>query len=172
VRGGMMPTFLDRFLWMMGLQCALGVLFLLIAGWQLRPRFRRQEESRPWVMWFSRTMRRPRWLNRPKCGTDAMLWKERHFARTDLFTKLVVLPATILLTVSVILGGDFDERVKHSFSSVWERGYTAFSRDPIELNNALYAIGRATATAASDARAKGHFADGPDITRPAAADLP
>ena len=54
-----------------------------------------------------------------------MLWKERHFARTDVFTKLVVLPATILLTVSVILSGQFDEKVVRSFSAVWQRGYNA-----------------------------------------------
>ena len=139
-RVGPPPPFLDQFLWMMGLQCALGVLFLLIAGWQLRPTFRRQEESRPWVNWFLRKARRPRWLARPECGTDAMLWKERHFARTDLFTKLVVLPATILLTVTVLLGGDFDEKVTSSFSSVWHHGYTARSQEPILLNDTLYAI--------------------------------
>jgi ABC-type transport system involved in multi-copper enzyme maturation permease subunit len=137
---GVPPTFLDQFLWMMGLQCALGVIFLLIAGWQLRPTFRRQEESRPWVTWFSRKVRRPRWLNRPECGTDAMLWKERHFARTDLFTKLVVLPATILLTVAVLLSGDLDEKVMRSFSSVWQQGYTSRSREPIDLNDWLHAV--------------------------------
>ena len=114
---------------MMGLQCALGVLFLLIAGWQLRPTFRRQEDRRPWTTWFSGKVRRPRWLRRPECGADAMLWKERHFARTDLFTKLVVLPATILLTVSVFLGAGFDEKVMRSFSSVWRHGYTAHSQE-------------------------------------------
>jgi ABC-type transport system involved in multi-copper enzyme maturation permease subunit len=137
---GVPPTFLDQFLWMMGLQCALGVILLLIAGWQLRPTFRRQEESRPWVTWFSRKVRRPRWLNRPECGTDAMLWKERHFARTDLFTKLVVLPATILLTVAVLLSGDLDEKVMRSFSSVWQQGYTSRSREPIDLNEWLHAV--------------------------------
>jgi ABC-type transport system involved in multi-copper enzyme maturation permease subunit len=140
MRGGPPPPFFDQFLWMMGLQCALAVIFLLIAGWQLRPTFRRQEESRPWATWFSFKVRRPRWLGRPECGTDAMLWKERHFARTDVFTKLVVLPSTILLTVSVLLGGDFDEKVVHSFSSVWQHGYTAHSEEPIPLNKALYAI--------------------------------
>ena len=140
MRGGPPPAFLDQLLWMMGLQCALAVLFLLIASWQLRPTFRRQEESRPWVAWFSRNLRRPRWLSRPECGTDAMLWKERHFARTDLFTKFVVLPATILLTVSVLLGGRFDEKVMRSFSSIWHSGYTARLDAPIELHDSLCAI--------------------------------
>jgi len=51
-----------------------------------------------------------------------MLWKERHFARTDVFTKLAVLPATILLTVYVIRYWQFDETVVHSFSAVWHYG--------------------------------------------------
>jgi ABC-type transport system involved in multi-copper enzyme maturation permease subunit len=134
MRVGLPTAFFDQFLWMMGLQWALGVLFLLIASWQLRPTFRRQEESQPWVTWFFRKIRRPRWLSRPECGTDAMLWKERHFARTDLFTKLVVLPATIFLTVSVILSGDFDEKVVRSLSAVWARGYNSRSPESSSLN--------------------------------------
>ena len=53
----------------------------------------------------------PALARRPECGNDAMLWKERHFASTDLFTKLVVLPATIVLTVIVLLQGELDEKL-------------------------------------------------------------
>ena len=70
----------------------------------------------------------PALARRPECGNDAMLWKERHFARTDLFTKLVVLPATIVLTVFVLLQGELDEKVVRSFMSVWRFGYTALAR--------------------------------------------
>ena len=107
---------------MVGLQLGAAVLFILIAAWRLRPVFRRQEESRPRLTWFAERARTPRWLNRPECGSDAMLWKEKHFARTDVFTKLVLLPATIILTVTVILGGRFDETVVRSFSAVWSEG--------------------------------------------------
>jgi ABC-type transport system involved in multi-copper enzyme maturation permease subunit len=131
---GAMPTFLEQLIWMIGLQCALAVFFLLIASWQLRPTFRRQEASRRWLTWFSDKARRPRWLGRPECGSDAMLWKERHFARTDLFTKLVVLPATIILTVFLILQGDLDEKVVRSFTSVWQSGYSALSPEPVLFN--------------------------------------
>jgi hypothetical protein len=84
--GGIPTPVFDQFLWMIGLQFGLAVLFLLIAAWQLRPTFRRQEESRRRVAWFSNRLSRVRWLNRPECGADAMLWKESHFARTDVFT--------------------------------------------------------------------------------------
>ena len=66
-----------------------------------------------------------------------MLWKERYFARTDVFTKLVLLPATILLTVTVILGGRFDETVRESFLDVWSKGYAVSTRDTLALNGTL-----------------------------------
>jgi ABC-type transport system involved in multi-copper enzyme maturation permease subunit len=131
---------LDPFIWMVGLQFAAGAFFLLIAVWQLRPTFRRQEESSGRLFGFASKLRRPRWLSRPTCGADAMLWKERHFARTDVFTKLAVLPATILLTVCVLLGGGLDESVPRSFSAVWHRGYSSRSMEPVDLNDTLCAI--------------------------------
>jgi hypothetical protein len=115
---------LDPFLWMVGLQCALGIVFLLIAVCQLRPTFRRQASSSRWLSWFGREHRGPRWLRRPACGADAMLWKERHFARTDVFTKLVVLPATIILTVFLALMGEFDEKVVGAFKELIHHGYS------------------------------------------------
>src|SRR5262249_24826028 len=133
-------TLVDQLAWMVGLQFALGVLFLAIAAWRLRPIFRRQEESRRWLTWFSPETRRPRWLRRPECGADAMRWKERHFARTDVFTKLVVLPATIVLTVCVILGGGLDEKLARSCHGVWQHGYNTVHRAPIELNEVLCTV--------------------------------
>jgi ABC-type transport system involved in multi-copper enzyme maturation permease subunit len=132
--------FFDHFLWMMAQQCALGAIFLLIAAWQLRPTFRRQEESGRRLNWFSEKAKRPRWLRRPECGVDAMLWKERQFTRTDRFTKLVVLPATIILTVMVLLTGDLDESIMRSISSVRSLGYTARAGEPIALNRWLQAV--------------------------------
>ena len=130
----------DLYCWMVGFQLGAAAIFILIASWRLRPVFRRQEESRPRVTWFAPRARRPRWLNRPECGSDAMLWKERHFARTDVFTKLVLLPATIILTVYVILGARFDETVVHSFRAVWSVGYRASSAYTLELHDELCVI--------------------------------
>ncbi len=134
------PGFIELYLWMVGLQIGVGLLFILIAARVLRPTFRRQEESQPRLTWFSPRGRRPRWLRRPECGSDAMLWKERHFARTDVFTKLVLLPATIILTVCVILGGGFDEKVLDAFANVWRNGYSASSSGSLPLNRILCAI--------------------------------
>jgi ABC-type transport system involved in multi-copper enzyme maturation permease subunit len=135
------PTpFFDQLIWMMAQQCALGAIFLLVAAWQLRPTFRRQEEAGRRVTWFSEKSKRPRWLRRPECSSDAMLWKERYFVRTDRFTKLVVLPATIILTVIVLLVGDLDEKVARSFASVRHDGYTSQSGEPIALNQWLKSV--------------------------------
>jgi ABC-type transport system involved in multi-copper enzyme maturation permease subunit len=130
----------DAFLWMAGLQLACGLVFLIVAVWQLRPTFRRQESSGPRLTWFNPRWRRPRWLRRPACGADAMLWKERHFTRTDVFTKLFVLPATILLTVGVILIGRFDETVVRSMNELWRQGISAPSFARQELNENLRAV--------------------------------
>jgi ABC-type Na+ efflux pump permease subunit len=69
-----------------------------------------------------------------------MLWKERYFARTDFFTKLVVLPATIFLTVCVILGGGFDETVGRSLLDVWNNGYRGGSSAAAALHETLTEI--------------------------------
>ncbi len=140
MRGGGLATMLDSFVWMVGLQLALGTFFLSVAVWQLRPTFRRQEESTRRLFGARSKLRRPRWLNRPECGADAMLWKERHFARTDFFTKMVVLPATVFLTVCVLLAGRFDELVRHSFADVWQRGYSSFSHERTHFNETLCAV--------------------------------
>jgi hypothetical protein len=130
-------SFLELYFWMVGMQFGASVFFILIAAWRLRPIFRRQEESRPRLTWFGSRARTPRWLKRPECGPDAMLWKERHFARTDVFTKLVLLPATIILTVTVILGGRFDELVRRSFVDLWWMRYPAGTGDMLTLNTTL-----------------------------------
>jgi ABC-type transport system involved in multi-copper enzyme maturation permease subunit len=134
------PSFFELYCWMVGLQVGAGVLFILIAAWRLRPVFRRQEESRPRHTWFAARVRPTRWLNRPECGSDAMLWKEKHFVRTDVFTKLVVLPATIVLTVYVILGAEFDETFIHSLSAVWSRGYGASNLGTLKFHDALCSL--------------------------------
>jgi ABC-type transport system involved in multi-copper enzyme maturation permease subunit len=134
------PSLYILYFWMVGLQLGAAVIFILIAAWRLRPVFRRQEESPPRLNWFAPRGHRPRWLNRPQCGSDAMLWKERFFARTDIFTKLVLLPATILLTVFVIFGLRFDETVLQAFADAWARGYTANNPYARDLHDALCII--------------------------------
>jgi ABC-type transport system involved in multi-copper enzyme maturation permease subunit len=131
---------LDPFLWMVGLQLAAGVFFLLVAMMQLRPTFRRQETSARRLAWFGPRQRPSRWLRRPACGEDAMLWKERHCVRTDVFTKLFVLPATIILTVGVILASGLDDNVVRCFNELVRTGYPSPSFARSELNDTLRAI--------------------------------
>lgn len=107
------------------------VLVFLWAVARLRPTFRKQEGSTPRFSWFASSRRTRRRAHAPACGDDAMLWKERYFMRTDVFTKLVVLPATIILTVLAVLGSGIDESLLYSIRAWLEGGATGlgFSQD-------------------------------------------
>jgi ABC-type transport system involved in multi-copper enzyme maturation permease subunit len=126
--GGLTALVAEQLAWMVGLQFGAAVLLIWMAVWQLRPTFRRHEATQPRRKWFegkrtdTRKARPPRWYDRPECGGDAMEWKERHFARTDVFTKLVVLPATVLVTVFLVLAVGIDESLLRAFSDLWNRG--------------------------------------------------
>ena len=114
--------------WMAGLQLATAALMILIAVWRLRPTFRRHEATQARRTWFARKEgqpgRRRRWWDRPECGEDAMAWKERHFAgNSDIFTKLVVLPATILVSVFMALVVGVDETIPRAFTDLWNGGF-------------------------------------------------
>ena len=118
----------EQLAWMVGLQLGTAALFVWLSVWQLRPTFRRHEATQPRRKWFewkktkNRKVRPPRWYDRPECGGDAMAWKERYFARTDVFTKLVVLPATIFVSVLLVLAVGIDETLPRAFSDIWNRG--------------------------------------------------
>jgi ABC-type transport system involved in multi-copper enzyme maturation permease subunit len=95
-----------EFEWMVGLQLGGAALLLLLAVWRLRPTFRRQEEAPVRLRWFpgrEAKDRRPRWFARPECRGDAILWKERYFAPTDRFTRLVLLPAIALVSLPLAI---------------------------------------------------------------------
>jgi len=130
----------EAFLWLVGLQTTAGLLFLLVAMQQLRPAFRRQETGNRRVTWFVRTPRRTRWLRRPECGSDAMLWKECHFAKTDVFTKLFVLPSTVLLTIFLIFASGIDESFWHALKELYSNGYTGGLVARNQLNQTLRLI--------------------------------
>ena len=80
----------------------------LLAIWRLRPIFRRQEETRPRRKWFrsakaaaggAAAMARPA----RSAATTRSLWKERYFAPVDRFTRFVLLPAIIVITLPLAL---------------------------------------------------------------------
>lgn len=139
LRGGA-TAILEAFLWMVGLQAAMGGVLLLLAVQQLRPTFRRQETGTQRLNWFGPKLRRHRGMHRPECGSDAMLWKECQFARTDVFTKLVVLPATILLTVVILLTSGVDEWTWGAIKELFHEGYWGHFGARQSLNHSLRQI--------------------------------
>lgn len=136
-RVGLSPWMFQDVAWMVGLQLAASAVLLGMAVWQLRPAFRRHEATQPRRRWFeprkARAPRPPRWYDRPECGGDAMTWKERYFARTDIFTKLFVLPATVLVSVALVMSVGLDESLIGAFADLWRKGWRGWGSD----NNAF-----------------------------------
>lgn len=137
MRGSRLITSLavEQFAWMVGLQLGMAALMIALAVWRLRPAFRRHEATQPRRKWFewkdkaSRASRPPRWLARPDCGDDAMGWKERHFARSDVFTKMVVLPSTVLVSVLLVLCVGIDESLLRTVSDLWTGRLRGWGQD-------------------------------------------
>ncbi len=107
---------------MVGLQLGGAFLFLLLAIWRLRPIFRRQEESTGRRRWFrSRKLRQRRggWFAaHPECGDDPIAWKERYFAPVDRFTRFVLLPAIIVITLPLALVTEVEGRISSASCSI------------------------------------------------------
>ena len=122
-----LSTWSLRFEWMVTTQIVGAILLLLLAIRQLRPTFRRQADTPARRTWFSTRVarRRMRWLARPACGDDGVLWKERYFAPGDIFTKLVLLPAVILVTVPLALLTEVEGRMSQVFLDLWRNGWNA-----------------------------------------------
>jgi ABC-type transport system involved in multi-copper enzyme maturation permease subunit len=113
------------FEWMVGLQLAGASLLLLLAAWRLRPTFRRQEDTPARRTWFGNAgarRRRRRFFARPECGADAVLWKERYFAPADIFTKLVLLPAIVIVTLPLALITDAYGGLGEVTMDLWRNG--------------------------------------------------
>src|SRR5262245_7452150 len=112
---------------MVGIQLTFSLLFMGLAIWLLRPVFRRQQDRPARTTWFRRGKQRVATRRRvfavPPCGDDAMGWKERHFTRTDVFTKLFVMPATAVAAVFLILASQIDETCGRAFTDLWRQGY-------------------------------------------------
>src|SRR5262249_35461396 len=117
--GPPMSWFLSELPSMVGLQVGGASLMLLLAIRRLRPTFRRQEETPARRTWFSARNRwrpRSRWFTVPACGRDAVLWKERYFAPADVFTKMVLLPAIIIVTLPLALVTEVEGRLSQVLS--------------------------------------------------------
>jgi ABC-type transport system involved in multi-copper enzyme maturation permease subunit len=119
-----MPALVDRTLSMVGAQLVGAALLLLLAIWRLRPTFRRQEETPARRTWFSsRKGRLRRRSAQPDCGDDPIWWKEHYFAPFDRFTRLVLLPAIVFITLPLTVMTAIQSEA--AVASFWWRGFEA-----------------------------------------------
>jgi hypothetical protein len=107
--------------WMVGLQLLCMAVLLVVASWRLRPIFRHQEETPARTTW-SRARKGRRRRAHPECGHDAILWKERYFAPSDIFTKLVLLPAIVAVTLPLILCTEIAGGFGDLLYDLWRHG--------------------------------------------------
>jgi ABC-type transport system involved in multi-copper enzyme maturation permease subunit len=136
----LVSTSTPEFQWMVGIQLGGAALLLLLAVWRLRPTFRRQEETparRSWFVGRNIGQKRGRWFVRPECGNDAVLWKERYFAPTDRFTRLVVLPAIVVVTLPLALLTEVQGDLFRVISDVCLSGLSA---SPTARENLVWAL--------------------------------
>ena len=120
-------TLFEALAWMMGLHMAFGAIFVTLAVARLRPGFRDDEGSPRSLGGLGRALRGRRFLPRPACGDDAMLWKERYVSRTSAITKAA--SALIMLVVGALLAYHTLDFALPAFSEVLESGYGAVSGD-------------------------------------------
>jgi ABC-type transport system involved in multi-copper enzyme maturation permease subunit len=107
---------LSNILWMIGLQMGFGSVMLGLAILRLRPASRREGGA------ARITARSLRFLRRPRCLNDAMLWKECFVAKSPLSNQI----ATTL--VFLVVGGmmvyfSYDS-FKAAFRELLDQGYT------------------------------------------------
>jgi ABC-type transport system involved in multi-copper enzyme maturation permease subunit len=110
------PELPGRLAWMAGWQVTLGLGFLAIAVWRLRPSFGGTERGRapmPTIL--------PRLFRRREIGSDPMLWKEFHVARSGLVIRLFGLLLAVF--AAVFLGDALLDHGRASFAEVAKYGY-------------------------------------------------
>lgn len=116
-------AFYEAALWMMGLQAFAGALMVLLAVARLRPIFRKEGERSRLFNRLGAVSRGRRFLSRPECGDDAMLWKERYVSRTSASTKL--LGGLVLLACLLGVFYGTYEFARPAFIELQMYGYTS-----------------------------------------------
>src|SRR6185503_3041173 len=88
--------------WTIGSQVAYGTLFVALAGWQVRPAYRRQEGRAGRLSRPDRAVRR--WFPVRPCGDRPVYWKEAFFApaASGLGGRLV--RQAVFLTLAIGVG--------------------------------------------------------------------
>ena len=116
-------AFYEAVLWMMGLQAFAGALMVLLAIARLRPIFRKEGGRSRLSKGLHAVSRGRRFLARPECGDDAMLWKERYVSRTSASIKL--LGGLVILACLIGVSYGTYEFARPAFIELRENGYTS-----------------------------------------------
>jgi ABC-type transport system involved in multi-copper enzyme maturation permease subunit len=140
----------------LAVQVAWGTLFATLAALSVRSAAREDRGRRKWTSWLGGLTRRRRWLPRPDCGDNGMIWKELHVARTGGLTKTAVaFVATIAL--GFLAWGTFElfmpaytEMMNEGYfiNQGWaRRNFNAFIRGASGVIYVIYALGVASGAA-------------------------
>jgi ABC-type transport system involved in multi-copper enzyme maturation permease subunit len=151
IRGSTLPALIQ---WMIGLQVAYGLLFVLLAVLRLRP-VGRKEGGGAGAQWAAAMRRGRRLLPRPACGDDAMLWKERYVSRTSVTTKIAsAIVLSVVVCGLVYMTYDwarpaFREVLDHGYGTTGVRGargeFNSYLRFICTFIYVLWALGVASA---------------------------
>jgi hypothetical protein len=101
--GGSSPSSdLELVVWMMGLQFASGLVLALLASWQLRTLFRRQDagggvSNTRGIHAFLASRRRLRLWRRPTLGDRPVLWKELHTGGARGIARFISFILTVII---------------------------------------------------------------------------
>lgn len=148
----------NGFLSMAGVQTVFSLIFLAFAIIRLRPVFRKEGDLRRGRL-GRLGMRARRFLPRPACGDDAMIWKEMYVSRTAARSKIV--GALLYLVVGVFLGyfiyqigmDALSEVISYGYGSgapnSGRQSYNLFLRTSVTMLLICWVLGLATTAASS-----------------------
>ena len=118
---GSLARWEDMLYWMIGLQLAAGVVLAALAAVQLRPIFKRQDDTVRKHRGLRALLASRRVRSHPRLGDCPMLWKELHTSRARGFARFVgwlltLIAGGFLAYYAVWLG-------LNAFLEVWQFGY-------------------------------------------------
>ena len=153
-RGGPNTLWVNAF-WMMGLQVAYGSAFVALAAFRLRRAFRDEGGQSRLGKFIATVKRKRRWLPRPECGDDPMMWKEKYVARLGGATKGLILFGGLVVAgiVAYSVSDEFlmacGELAREGYSDTGphRRNMNVFFRITCSIIYVVWMLGIASATA-------------------------
>jgi ABC-type transport system involved in multi-copper enzyme maturation permease subunit len=115
------PDLLARLAWMAGLQTTVGLVFVALAVWRLRPSYASGDRVRLVSASMSSGRFLPRLFGRPGMGDDPLAWKERHVARLGSVLQACALLGGVF--AFVFLGDTLLDHGRAAFGELWRYGY-------------------------------------------------